>query len=273
MRLFNKYKCINNDFLDEKPLNNLLKHKSLLMTFAISDLKIRYRGSVLGFFWTILEPLLILSVLYLVFTNVFRAEIENYAIYLLLGIVMWNFFTRSTSMGLNSFILKSGLITKTYFPREILPVSSCITAFIMSLFEFTILFIFFAVFSYLPPITIVFLLPLIGLEFVLVLGLSFFLSVLNVRYRDLQYIWNVVIYAGFFAVPIMYSLDILPPNIQELILLNPMAQIIEMSHHFVLYNTMPEVWSVIYTVIITGIVFGIGYAVFKFIESKVVEEL
>jgi len=97
--------------------------------------------------------------------------------------------------------------------------------------------------------------------------------VLNVRYRDFQYIWNVVIYAGFFAVPIFYTLDILPPNIQELILLNPMAQIIEMSHNFVLYNTLPEAWSVIYTITITGIIFGIGYTVFKLIESKVVEEL
>jgi len=254
-------------------MKELLKYKSLLMTFAISDLKIRYRGSVLGFFWTILEPLLVLSVLYLVFTNVFRAEIENYAIYLLLGIVMWNFFTRSTSMGLNSFIVKSGLITKTYFPREIIPISSCITAFIMAMFEFLVLFIFFVVFSFVPPITIVLLPALIGLEFVLVLGLSLFLSVLNVRYRDLQYIWNVVIYAGFFAAPIFYTLDILPSNIKELILLNPMAQIIEMSHHLVLYNSLPDAWSVIYTVIITGIIFGIGLTVFKVIESKVVEEL
>jgi len=251
----------------------LWKKRSLVSTFAVSDLMVRYRGSVLGFFWSILEPLLIFLVLYVVFTNVFRSDIENYAIYLILGIVMWNFFVRSTSMGMNSFIVKGGIITKTYFPREILPFSSCLTALLMSTFEFIILGVFFGIFNFIPTYTIILLPAVLALEFLLAYGVSMALSVLNVRYRDIQYIWNVVTYAGFFAVPIFYSYDIVPTRIRDLLMLNPMARIIEMSHDLVLYNTIPDLFDIGYTVIITLAVFIIGLFIFKFLESMVVEEL
>jgi len=104
-------------------------------------------------------------------------------------------------------------------------------------------------------------------------GVSLILSVLNVRYRDIQYIWSVVTYAGFFAVPIFYSFDIVPDRIRELLMLNPMAQIIDMSHDIVLYNKIPELFDIGYTIAITLVVFVIGLFVFKFLESKIVEEL
>jgi len=254
-------------------MKELWKKRSLVSTFAINDLMVRYRGSVLGFIWSILEPLLIFSVLYIVFTNVFRSDIENYAIYLILGIVMWNFFVRSTSMGMNSFIVKGGIVTKTFFPREILPFSSCLTALLMSVFEFVILVVFFGVFNFIPSYTVIFLPLVLGLEFILSYGVSMGLSVLNVRYRDIQYIWGVITYAGFFAVPIFYSFDVVPDKIKELLMLNPMAQIIDMSHDLVLYNKIPEMWNIGYTIIITAVVFVVGFFVFKLLESKVVEEL
>ncbi len=254
-------------------MKEIWKRRSLIMTFAVSDLTVRYRGSVLGFFWSILEPLLILSVLYVVFTNVFRSEIENYAVYLLLGLVMWNFFVRATGMGLNCFIMKAGIITKTFFPREILPLSSCITALLMSLFEFIVLIIFFIAFNFIPAQTIIFLPLLLILEFILALGISMFLSVLNVRYRDIQYIWGVVTTAGFFAVPIFYTLDFIPENIKPIYLLNPMAQIIDMSHNLVMYNIIPDIWTIGYTILATCVIFVIGFFVFKFLQAKVVEEL
>jgi len=243
------------------------------MTFAISDLVARYRGSVLGFLWAIIEPLLILTILYFVFTNVFRSTIENYAIYLLLGIVMWSFFTRATSMGMSSFIAKAGIITKTHLPREVLPISACITALIMSLFEFIVLFGFFAIFNFIPPITIIVLPALLGIEFVLSLGIALALCVLNVRYRDVQYIWGVVTYGGFFAVPIFYSLSIVPENVRNLLLLNPMAQIIEMSHVVVLNGLIPVFEDVTYTLITSFIILLIGIVIFRHFNFKVIEEL
>ncbi len=254
-------------------MKEIWENRALIRTFAISDLIIRYRGSVLGFFWTILEPLLMLTILYLVFTNVFRSEIENYALYLLVGIVMWNFFVRSTNFAMSSFISKAGIITKTYFPREILPISSCITAFLISVFEFIVLFLFFVVFQFFPPATIIILPGLLGLEFLLALGFSFGLSVLLVRYRDVQYIWGVITYAGFFTVPIFYSIEIIPEKFKQIYLLNPMAQIIDMSHNVVLYNVIPDIWNITYTIFITGVSLAVGYLIFRSLNAKVIEEL
>jgi len=169
--------------------------------------------------------------------------------------------------------MKAGIITKTYFPREILPISSCITALLMFLFEFIVLIIFFIAFNFIPAQTIIFLPPLLILEFILALGISMFLSVLNVRYRDIQYIWGVVTTAGFFAVPIFYTLDFIPENIKPIYLLNPMAQIIDMSHNLVMYNIIPDIWTIGYTILATCVIFVIGFFVFKFLQAKVVEEL
>ena len=114
------------------------QHKSLITAFALTDLKLRYRNSILGFLWSILEPLLMLSVLYIIFNYVFKSQIENYGIYLLLGIILWQFFARGTTMSSNSILARGGLVLTTYFPRIILPISSTLTAFLMLLLEFLV---------------------------------------------------------------------------------------------------------------------------------------
>jgi len=247
--------------------------RSLIRTFALNDLVIRYKSSVLGILWSFLEPLLMLAVLYLIFTHVFKSNIENYPLYLLLGIIMWTFFSRSTNMGLNSILGRAGIVNQIYFPREILPISSCITAFIMMGIEFAVFFAFVAGFQFLPPLSIIILPGLLVLLFVLTLGLSFFLSVLNVRFRDVQSIWNIVTYAGFFVTPIIYSLDVFPEELSKLLLINPVAQILEMAHNSVLYGILPNLSDMVYTV---GVTFGIlvlGYFTFRHYQFKIVEEL
>src|SRR5574337_565680 len=128
-----------------KSYHGLWQKRSLIYNFAITDLKIRYRNSILGFFWTVLEPLLLLGVLYLVFTNIFKSQIEHYGLYLLLGIIMWNTFTRGTEISLNSITSRTGIVTQIYFPREIPAISSTITAFLMMCFEFVVFGIFMVV--------------------------------------------------------------------------------------------------------------------------------
>jgi lipopolysaccharide transport system permease protein len=254
-------------------LKEIWSRKSLIRIFAISDLMIRYRNSVLGFFWSILEPLLMLSVLYLVFTNVFKSQIESYPLYLLLGLITWNFFARSTGMSLNSIIGRAGIVTKIYIPREILPISACITGFIMMMLEFIIFAVFVVAFRFMPPVSIFVLPGLLLLEFVLVLGISFFLSVLNVRFRDLQSIWNLLLYAGFFFTPVFYSLNTFPSQVKNFLLANPMAQILEMIHNTVLYGAAPDPLALSYISIFSVVVLVVGYTVFRLYESQIVEEL
>jgi len=249
------------------------KTRGILFSFAISDLKIRYKNSVLGIAWSFLEPLLMLGVLFLVFSTMFRFEIPNFPIYLLLGIITWNFFKNGTSLAMNSLTNRSFLLTQIYFPRSIPAISSCITASIMFILELVILGIFMVVLGYLPPITIA-LLPLIFiLEFILIMGISLALSVLNTKFKDFEFIWLVVLQAGFFLTPIFYQFDMLPEAVQNVLQFSPMVQILTMAHHVTLYGTLPSLNSILYAVISVTVIFIIGYGIFRKFQAQIVEEM
>lgn len=249
------------------------KKRSLIYNFAISDLKIRYRNSVLGFFWTFLEPLLMLSVLYLVFTNIFKSQIEHFPLYLLLGIIIWNVFSRGTTIAINSILARGSILTQIYFPREIPSLSATVTAFFMLCFELIVFVIFMVVFQLIPSPTIVLLPFVLLLEFILVFGLSLPLSVLNVRFRDTQFIWAVILQVGFFLTPIFYKSDILPEFAQRILSFSPMVQIVNMAHDVTLYNTIPSIESIQITIATTLLIFAVGYSIFRKIQVRVMEDL
>ena len=163
------------------------KFKGILFNFAISDLKIRYRNSVLGLVWSLIEPLLMLGVLFFVFSTMFKFEIENFPIYLLLGIICYNFFKNGTTFALNSLTNRSALMTQIYFPRSIPGLSSGFTAAIMLVLELVVLGIFMVVLQFTPPITILILPLILALQFLLVLGISLPLSVINVKFMDTEF--------------------------------------------------------------------------------------
>jgi len=186
---------------------------------------------------------------------------------------MWNAFSRATTMGLYSILGRGGLVTKIYFPREILPLSACITSFIMMMFELSVFVAFVIALNFIPPTSIILLPFLFLLEFVLAIGLSLPLAVLNVYYRDVQYMWSVLLYAGFFITPIFYRLEIFPENIRQFLYINPMAQIIEMAHNVALYDILPNPSSLAYTIVVTFAIFTLGYFVFRYFEFRVAEAL
>ena len=249
------------------------KFKGILFNFAISDLKIRYRNSILGIFWSLIEPLLMLGVLFFVFSTMFKFEIENFPIYLLLGIICYNFFKNGTTFALNSLTNRSSLMTQIYFPRSIPGISSGITAAIMLILELVILGIFMVVLEFTPPITILILPLILALEFLLILGISLPLSVLNVKFKDTEFIWMVVVHAGFFLTPIFYQFDMLPDNIQSILQFSPVVQIVTMAHHVVLYGVLPSINSILYAVGSTSVIMIIGYLIFRKYQSRIVEEI
>ena len=257
----------------ENIYHEIWRKRSLIYNFAISDLKIRYRNSALGFFWTFLEPLLLLTVLYLVFTNLFKSQIEHFPLYILLGIILWNMFSRGTNIGLNGILSKTSILTQIYLPLEIPAISSAITSFLMLCLELLVFGIFMAVFQLVPSYTIILLPFVLLLEFILVLGLSLPLSVLNIRYRDTQFIWTVILQIGFFLTPIFYKLDILPEYAQKVLYFSPMVQIVNLAHDVTLYNTIPSIESIQISLIMTLSIFGICYAIFRKIRTRIMEEL
>jgi lipopolysaccharide transport system permease protein len=254
-------------------LREIIQRRSLVWLFAINDVKLRYRNSVLGFLWTFLEPMLMLSVLYLVFTNIIKSDIENYALYLLLGLILWYMFSRATSMGLSSLVDRAGIIQKIYFRRELVVISSCLSAFLMMVFEFGAFVVFLGIFNFIPPITAL-VLPLILLDlFVLSLGLSLLLSSLYVYFRDIKFIWQVALQAGFFVSPIIYQMDMIPENIRWIVSLNPMVPILNTAHDAVLYGILPNTSTIFQIIISTIIIFVLGFAVFKIKDKRIVEAL
>ncbi len=249
------------------------KTRGILFNFAITDLKIRYKNSALGIIWSLIEPLLLLGVLFLVFSTMFKFEIPNFPIYLLLGIITWNLFKKGTTLALNSLTNRKSLITQIYFPRSIPSIASCLTASIMLIIELVVLGIFMVIFQFIPPITIVFLPIILLLEFILILGIALPLSVLNVKLKDVEFIWGVIITAGFFLTPIFYQFDMLPESVQNVLQFSPMVQILTMAHHVTLYGTLPSLNSILYTIFSTSIIVTIGYGIFRKFQARIVEEI
>ena len=249
------------------------KAKGIIFSFAISDLKIRYRNSVLGVFWSLVEPLLMMGVLFVVFSSMFRFEIPNFPIYLLLGIVCYNFFKNGTTFALNSLTNRSVLMTQIYFPRSVPAISSGITASIMLIIELIVLAFFIVIFQFAPPITILLLPLILALLFVLVIGISLPLSVLNVKYKDTEFVWLVVVYAGFFLTPIFYQFDMMPIEVQNVLQFSPMVQIVTMAHHVVLYGILPSVNSILYAVGSISVITTVGYLIFRKYQAKIVEDV
>lgn len=259
--------------MEENLLKTIWKRRSMIWVFAVNDLKLRYKNSILGFLWSFLEPLLLLGVMYIVFTTLFHNAIENYPVYLLLGLIIWNTFSRGTSMATNSLLGRAGLIQKMYFRREILVISSVLTSFIMMAFEFGAFAVFMIIFGVTPTVLVVLLPLVLVMLFTLTLGVSFLLSSLNVYYRDVQYIWTVVVQVGFFITPVFYKLDVFPSSIKSFLHLNPMVGIMEISRALVIHTQMPDMNVILGTLAISGVVFICGYAIFRKLNYRLVEEL
>ena len=254
-------------------IKELYNYRNLIWVLAWVEFKQRYKNSVLGYFWSLLEPLLMLGVLYIVFSNLMKIQVEHYQLFLLQGIIMWNFFSRATSMGLSAIVGKPHLVQKVYFPRDILVISGCTTALLMSIFE-SVVFIGFMLFFQIPLSVNIIALPIvIFLFFIVALGASLTLAALNTYYRDIQYIWALVLQVGFFASPILYPLSIFPPLIFRILSYNPIAQILYLARDVTLYSKGMNLASFSFAIVVSVIILGIGYAIFSRLEPKFAEEL
>ena len=254
-------------------IKELYDYRNLIWVLAWVEFKQRYKNSVLGYFWSLLEPLLMFAVLYIVFSNLMRVQVEHYQLFLLQGIIMWSFFTRSTSASLMAIAGKPQLVKKVYFPRDILVISGCITALLMSIFE-SIVFLAFLLFFGIPlSVNIAYLPIIIFLFFMIALGTSLVLAALNVYYRDIQYIWALVLQIGFFATPAIFPLSVFPPYLLKVLSYNPLAQVIFLARDVTLYSKVPNMASFLFVIFIAVVVLVFGYVIFTRLEPRFAEEL
>lgn len=239
---------------------------------AVLNIKVRYRSARLGILWTALEPLLYFTVLYVVFTSI-RDRGEDFAIYLITGVMLFHIFTRGTSGGLVSLTGNGGLIKSLNIRRSVFPMIAVVATFILAIVDVGVFFGLMPVFQFTLHWTII-LLPIpLGLLFLLILGLSYLLSITNVFLRDIQYVWIVFSHSLLFISPIFWSLENVSGILLEIQKINPLGQLIEISHKLVISGEIPPAADWLYTTSYVLVIFFLGFFVFKKFANRVAEEL
>jgi len=254
-------------------MNYKNKYWFLVKQFAISDFKLRYNNSILGYFWSLMNPLLQFGVLLLVFSIFLRFDVPHYNVYLLLGVIMWSFLAESTNNAMDSLLGKSSLIKNTNFPRSIIIIASNITTSMGFILNLIVLLIFFIVFRVKLSVTMFFFPFYLIFFFLLIAGLSLFLSALYVRFRDIQHIWRIFLQIGFWLTPIVYPLSIVPEKFRFLFNINPMYGIIHNSREILIYGNMPEIYSTFSLMFLSLVLLFIGYFTFSKLSNKFAEYL
>lgn len=223
------------------------QNRALLSELVRTDFKLRYQGSVLGYAWSLLRPLLVFVILYIVFVKFLKLGegVPHFPIYLLLGIVIWNFFNEMTVQSTTSIVGRGDLIRKIRIPRWMIVFSSSLSALINLGLNLIVVVIFMVI----NGVEVYGTLPLILLSllevYLFALGLSLFLSALFVKFRDVSYIWEVILQAGFYLTPILYPLSkITNLMLQKLIMLNPMAQAIQDARYAAVTHAAPTIYQV-----------------------------
>ncbi len=248
------------------------QYRELVINLTIIELKNKYQNTALGFFWSILSPFLLATVLYFVFSNVFSQE-ENFAANVLVGIMAWRFFAGGTMSSLYSIVGKPSLVTKVYIPRKILTLSTALSVLISSTLEFIILLPIIFVLTGGIPVTIL-LFPFISLlYFWLIYGASLVLAALFVYFRDLNQIWDVVIFSGFFLSPIIYPLSRIPDSYMTYYLLNPITRLIIMYREVMIAGNLPSIGSLIVVIGWCVILFIMGNLVFNKLQRRFAEAI
>ncbi|MBR3414821.1 ABC transporter permease [Candidatus Saccharibacteria bacterium] len=229
------------------------QNRILLKELSKTDFKLRYQGSALGYLWALLRPLLMFAILYFVFAVImnFNNEIPHYPVYLLTGTVLWSFFTECTSQGIQATVSRGDLIRKICFPRYVVVVSATFTALINLAINMVVV-VLFALINGVTPSLSWLMVPVWILElYTFSLGIAFLLGAINVKYRDITSIWDVIIQALFYAVPIIYPMSMVIGAgdsaarmlVAKVILANPIAQTIQDVRHDLITPETVTVWN------------------------------
>jgi ABC-2 type transport system permease protein len=213
----------------------------LLYLVSVTEFKRTYFGTVLGYVWALLRPLLLFAVLLFVFTKIFRlgSNVPHYPVLLLMNIVLFGFFSEATGTSVMSVVSQEGVVRKTQFPRLVIPLSVVVTCLFNLAINLIVVVVFLLAFGVYPQWTW-FLFPLVILAlFVYVTAVSMLLSSLYVRFRDTAIVWSVVATALFYATPVLYTIEVVPSAYRNLILLNPLSPLFEQARKWVIDPNAP----------------------------------
>ena len=222
-------------------LKTFWKYNGLLKELVVRDLKVKYRRSVLGYVWSILNPLLMMIVITTVFSYMFRFDIENYPMYLLTGQLVYNFYSESTNFAMNSIISSASLIRKVHVPKYIFPLAKVLSSFVNLLFSLVAIALMMVITR--TPVTPAFFLfpfPLVYL-LLLCIGVGLIMSVVTVYFRDMLHLYGIFLMALMYFTPIFYPVSALPSFALQIIKLNPLYHLVGMFRDVFLYGNFPTV--------------------------------
>ncbi|MCD8069188.1 MAG: ABC transporter permease [Lachnospiraceae bacterium] len=255
-------------------IKEIYHYRTMIASLIRRDLRGRYKGSVLGFAWTFLNPLLQLVVYTIVFSSIMRSGIEDYYLFLFVALIPWIFFSSSLTGGASCIWTQKELVKKIFFPREVLPIAHVTCQLVNMLLSFVVVFFALIVSGkgiYFPALP--FLIPVILVEYLLALGIAFITSSLTVYFRDLEHILIVVAMAWQFLSPVMYSTDMVPERWQTIFMLNPMTSVIMAYRDILYYQTIPHLNTLLLATVLGVVCLIVGWFLFGRLERHFAEEL
>lgn len=254
-------------------LKNLYNYRELLKSNIKKDIRGKYKGSFLGILWSFVNPLLMTLVYAIVFPFILKSGEPNYVTFIVIAILPWNWFTTAISQGTFCVLANAGIIKKVYFPREILPVSVAISGLVNYFISIPIILLF-LLFSGIGFSWNLLFLPIIAIiQFILILGIIFITSSINVYIRDAEYIINFFVTMLFYATPVLYSTTLFPEKFRWVLYLNPMTTIINSYRDILFYQQLPNISALLIVFVSSTILLLIGIGVFKKLEKGFAEEV
>ncbi|HWP45740.1 MAG TPA: ABC transporter permease [Candidatus Limnocylindrales bacterium] len=254
-------------------LKELYKFRSLIQSLVIRELKARYRGSILGFLWSFLNPLLLISVYTLVFSIYFRFGMDHYVVFLFSGLLPWLWFSSSLQEASVSILAGGSLVKKVLFPAEVLPIVTVLSNLVNFLLGLPILILLSLLFGF-KLHSVMLVLPLIMLiQLIFTLGLALMVSALCVHFRDIQHILANVLTLWFFVTPVIYRILDIPEKWRFTIVLNPVASLIAAYHDIIYYGRAPNYYELARVAIIGIITYVVGHLIFEKLRGTFAEEI
>lgn len=255
-------------------VKELWDYREMTANLVKRDLKSRYQGSVLGFFWMFLNPLLQLAVYTVVFSTIMKMGIERFYLFMFVAFVPWLFFSTCLSSGTTVIFAQQDVVKKIYFPREVLPLAFTASQFVNMLLSFLVIFAVVAASGVkMNPVALLWLAPVMLIEFVLALGTTLLVSALSVYFRDLEHIMGILSMAWMYLTPVIYPVEMVPEKYVRLLYVNPMTSITVAYRQILYYADVPDAATLLHAAACAGAVFLLGFAVFHRLKRSFAEEL
>ncbi|MFC2061737.1 ABC transporter permease [Elusimicrobiota bacterium] len=258
-----------------KRLPRLLRKEYLIMVWetAVAEFRLRDQGTFLGFLWTLLHPLIYFIVLYGIFKKWMGHHISNFPLYLIIGIVQWNFFASGTTNTIMCITRQGNYVKNINFPKAVLVLSAVLSVVFSHMLELLILIVFWLLVGQKLSLVALLLVPITILNIFLIISVGFIFATIGVYFLDVYRIWGIFTSIGLFLTPIFYTLELLSPDKRSIILLNPMTHIITATREILIAGKFPALSGLLYVFMLSTALLVVGLLVFKKYEGYFAEKI